>query len=136
MVKKKRTLKSLRAGWSSRAAIELRKNATKAERVFRIKLLDAGFLKHRFQKIFKNDDHIFIADFFLSKYRIAIEIDGGYHFTQTQIMKDAERERIIMSFREVRGILRLTNEQAISIDPARLHEIITGMNKNECLCLY
>lgn len=63
-------------GWTSRTAVQLRRSATQSEIVFRIKLLDAGFFKFRFQKWWILENDIFITDFFIWKKGIVIEVDG------------------------------------------------------------
>lgn len=53
----------------------------------------------------------YIMDFFLPNYGVCIEVDGGYHDTQEQLIKDRERtNRLAMT-----GILvvRFTNEEAL-----------------------
>jgi very-short-patch-repair endonuclease len=43
------------------------------------------------QKKFKTARYTFYVDLYLPQLRLAIEIDGGYHFTQAQQKKDKAR---------------------------------------------
>lgn len=137
MITEERLEHRKKIGWCSRTAKKLRKNITESERALRIKLLDIGFYKHRFQKFFiSNDDRIYIADFYLTKKKIVIEVDGGYHFTPEQIEKDSERDKYLLSRKDVKGVLRLNNYQARKLPASKIKQLIDGMKPKECLILY
>ncbi len=53
----------------------------------------------------------YIVDFYCKTLHLVIEIDGGYHFEPTQLIKDKERQAILQQ----KGLyfLRFTEEQAI-----------------------
>jgi len=55
--------------------------------------------------------HNYILDFYIHAYKLAIEVDGGYHFNPDQAAKDRKRDRWLVS----RGytVVRLTNEQVL-----------------------
>lgn len=73
-------------------ARELRKNQTPAE----LKLWNV--LRKAKTKIYRQRVvHGFIADFYIPKHNIIIELDGGYHNNQEQIVLDKEREEILKS---------------------------------------
>lgn len=86
--------------------------ATKAEQIFRSLLRSLG-IKHVFQKHIKTDTQNRYADFSLPALRCIIEIDGGYHNTPEQQLKDTDRENEIK--RSVGyEVIHFTNEQVIS----------------------
>lgn len=128
--------KNKKRGWCGRTARILRHDATKSEIVLRSKLCDCGFNRHRFQKYFISDEHIFIADFFIIKLGLVIEVDGDYHFSKAQMKKDAIKDRFYLSRKEVKGILRLTDDQALYLSPTELKRIILSIKPKECLVLY
>lgn len=67
---------------------ELCKNPTKSEWGLRRYLQRKG-IKFKFQKILGN----FIYDFFFKNRRLIIELDGGYHSSDRQTIKDLEKEK-------------------------------------------
>lgn len=71
-------------------ARQLRKNQTKAElllwsRIRRKQLKGLQFLR---QKVIGS----YIVDFYCSKAKIVVELDGGQHYTDEGVRKDAERD--------------------------------------------
>jgi hypothetical protein len=38
---------------------------------------------------------MYIVDFYCSKYKLAIELDGNYHFEETQMIRDDERDKFL-----------------------------------------
>lgn len=51
----------------------------------------------------------YILDFYCHKHRLAIEIDGGYHLSNEQRIKDRRRDEDLQSFGV--KVIRITNEQ-------------------------
>jgi very-short-patch-repair endonuclease len=101
---------------------KLKENATRSELAIKIKLDQLNF-KYIFQKGFIQGDNYCIVDFYLPKpHRIALEIDGGYHLTETQIKRDSNRD----AYLKKRGfkIIRLTNEIAEKIDNIELEKLL------------
>lgn len=88
---------------NSRYRKELLNNPTKEELIFK-KYLESLGLKFNFQKGFLKPFHR-IVDFYIKKYRLIIEIDGGYHLNTLD--KDALKDKIWNRFRT----LRITNSQ-------------------------
>lgn len=72
-------------------AEELRINSTYAEKVFKVKLKEAG-IEYEFQKAFNDSKRLYIVDFYLPNRWIIIEVDGGYHNTLEQQERDKERQ--------------------------------------------
>jgi len=89
---------------------ELRKNMTDAERLvwsrLRRKQLK-GFQVYR-QRIIGN----YIVDFYCPKAKLVIELDGGQHFTEEGLKKDAVRDIWINS--QGFTVLRFSDEEVLS----------------------
>jgi very-short-patch-repair endonuclease len=72
---------------------DLRNNSTYAEvalwRVLKGKQLEG--LKFRRQ----HRIGMYIVDFYCPKYKLAIELDGNYHFEETQMIRDEERDKFL-----------------------------------------
>ena len=66
---------------------ELRKNATPWERKLWHYFLKDYSVRFQRQKVIGN----YIVDFYCSKARVAIELDGGGHFTEDKIKYDNDR---------------------------------------------
>src|SRR5689334_23088259 len=51
----------------------------------------------------------YIVDFYCRPLKLVIEIDGGYHFEELQMLKDEDRQHILLNF----GLhfLRFTDEE-------------------------
>lgn len=75
-------------------ALELKLNSTNSEKKFKIYLKLLGY-NYTFQHPIYTKASFFIADFFLPKERLVIEIDGGYHDELIQKKKDQNRDRIL-----------------------------------------
>jgi len=76
---------------SERFRKELISKATGAELKFK-QFLDKNMVAYKFQKIvYVSVDckqKFYIADFFFKQYNLIIELDGGYHYTGEQKIKD------------------------------------------------
>lgn len=98
---------------------KLSKRATGAEVKFK-ELLDKYGIAYRFQKGVSTRDPITgkkrfrILDFHITRCRIGIEIDGGYHFTAHGKRRDAYRDLEISRSRKTLTIWRFTNEEVLS----------------------
>lgn len=91
----------------------LKNRPTLSEIFFRRKL-DSLKIKYIFQKGFIAGDNYCIVDFYLPKpYKICVEINGGYHDSIDQTIKDAWRYKYLneRNFR----VWVLTNEEANNI---------------------
>lgn len=66
------------------------------------------------------DGHMFYADIYVKNYRIAIEIDGGYHGTKDQMVKDKERDTLFAT-KGIR-VYRVSNEDVEN--PHKLRQFI------------
>jgi very-short-patch-repair endonuclease len=98
---------------SKHLARELRKNSTKAEKIFWDFIRNRRFNGIKFYRqyvIFYNDydiDRFFIADFYSHEKKLIVELDGGIHTNQKEY--DNIREQIIKQ-KGIR-VIRFKNEQ-------------------------
>lgn len=95
-------------------ARELRKNQTKAEKIFWFELKQNSFFGEKFLRqhpIFYNAHHnvadFFIPDFYCAKHKLIIEIDGSIHLEQKEY--DEYRDNLLTELGYT--ILRFTNTQ-------------------------
>ncbi len=95
-------------------AAQMRNRPTLAESVF-MKKLDEWKFKYRFQWVYDTGLFAGIVDFYLYDYKLLIEVDGGYHTTEEQRLKDAEKDFVCDKLLKKR-MVRLTNEEAMAID--------------------
>jgi len=103
---------------------DLKSRPTKYE--LRIKeLLEQLGIKFIFQKGFINGDYYCIVDFYLPKpYKICIEVDGEYHFTDDMRKRDARKDSYLRSRNF--NVMRIRNEFANTIEPSQLLELINA----------
>lgn len=116
-----------------RFARENRRRPTDAEHRLRLILdaLNGGVLKGRFETE-RPISGKWIVDVFFPENRLAIEVDGGYHWTHHQIVRDRQKDADCRRFDIT--LLRLTNEEVFGpIDPlsARLRAGWQEANRRE-----
>lgn len=87
------------------------KKATEAEIHFK-EVLEKNGIKFEFQKLCNMNGTVYIMDFYLTDHQICVEIDGGYHYSESQMLKDRVRDKNMA----LSGILtiRFTNEEVMS----------------------
>lgn len=76
------------------------------------------------EKGFIQGDYYCFVDFYLPKpMKVCLEVDGGYHNTPEQKARDRRKD----SYLESRGfrVIRITNEEALSLNTKSLAELIT-----------
>ena len=101
---------------------KLRKRKTPSERRIEDLLTELN-IKFQDQKVLIAGDFFCIADFYLPKpYRLVIEVDGGYHQTETQKWRDFYKDRYYES-RKFK-VLRLTDTEALAVPASQLHQKI------------
>lgn len=61
------------------------------------------------------------------KVRIAIEVDGGYHYTPEQQAKDRQKEADLMATCRVWSILRIDARRAVKMDVVELDGVIRSV---------
>jgi very-short-patch-repair endonuclease len=95
--------------------------ATKYELFFERKL-KLFRIKHQFQKGLIDGRHFMIADFFIPELNILVELDGGYHLTERQKIRDYMKDK---HYKERKfKILRLKNEEVYDFDFVELKKSI------------
>ena len=57
-------------------------------------ILDELGIKYEHQKVMKVGDKFYIADFYIPKNNVIVEVDGSYHFTDEALMRDRERDNL------------------------------------------
>lgn len=104
-------------------AKELRRKATASELAFEKKLQAIG-VKYIFQKCFIQGDYYCIVDFYLPKpYKTCIEIDGGYHNEESQVLKDGRKDKYLTEDRRF-NVLRLTNYEAETLSIEAIRQLL------------
>lgn len=88
-----------------------KRNITEGEKAAQ-KVLDEMGVEFEFQKPCLIAGHSYIMDFYIEKYGVCIEIDGGYHNTAEQLLKDRERTNILAKSGVL--VVRFSNEEAMN----------------------
>ena len=78
----------------------------------------------------------YFADFLVSsltepnrrKIRVVVEVDGGYHFTPEQQVKDRAKEAALLTSSRVWSILRISAEKAMGMTREHLREHLLSMD--------
>ncbi len=94
-------------------AAQMRQKPTLSEAVFQ-KKLEAAKFNFKAQWVYDIGGFAGIVDFYLYDYKLLVEVDGGYHTTEDQQLKDAEKDFICDRLLHKR-LVRLTDEQAMEI---------------------
>lgn len=102
-------------------------NRTKAERSFLYQLKQTD-IKYQFQKGFIAGCNFAIADFYFPDYKIVLEIDGGYHNTPKQQIRDKYRTEYLNK-RGVR-VIRISNKQAFEFKFYNLYKLLGVVPKD------
>ncbi len=87
-------------------------------------MLDTLGERYMFQKGFIQGAFYCIVDFYLPQYRLCIEVDGGYHFSDEQRKKDYAKDRYLKVDRRLK-VLRISNDVAENIDADSLAILIS-----------
>ena len=74
-------------------AQELRRKMTNAEALLWEKLKGNQLDGIKFRR--QHPIQLYIADFYCHKYKLIIEIDGDYHLSEEQTIKDDERTKVL-----------------------------------------
>jgi len=70
------------------------------------------------------------------KVRVAVEVDGGYHFTEEQQAKDRVKDAALLSTSRVWSILRISAEVAMKMTREELRSAILSNRLGSVTCLY
>lgn len=111
---------------------ELRNNPTKAELILkkrlRLKRDNPNYLRFRFQYIVLG----FILDFYFPRPKICVEIDGEYHKTKEQTIKDNIRTAALN--KAGIKVIRFTNGEVINNLEWVINRIYWFLSINWCDC--
>lgn len=105
-------------------------------------LRKANILHHRERPIQIEDRQYFI-DFHVQSFkeprerlRVALEIDGGYHFTEEQQTKDRVKDSDLLKSTRVWSVLRIKWDVAMAMDSQQLARELRSMKIGEVRKLY
>jgi very-short-patch-repair endonuclease len=71
-------------------------------------------IKYDFQRIFYNYNGFYIVDFYLPDHGIVIEIDGGFHYEDSHLIKDKERTSLLKSHNNIKYLGRIPNKDTFN----------------------
>ncbi len=108
-------------------AIELRNNETEAEKILWEKLKGNKIKNLKFRR--QHPVSLYIADFYCHKLKLIIEIDGEYHLSKEQIIKDSERTAILNS--NGLEVIRFRNDEVLNDVDLVLSKIMMRIEKIE-----
>lgn len=100
---------------------DLIKKQTKAEVIFKAKLKSLN-IGYEFQKIVYTDKTFYILDFYIPSLNLVIELDGKYHDTKEQKIKDSKRtlELKKLGFTNIKRYSNTTAEKITDLELKRL----------------
>ena len=86
---------------------ELRSNMTKAERLLWIQLKGKALNGYKFRR--QHSIGYYVTDFYCTKVKLAVEVDGPTHYNDEEAENDKERQELIENL----GVhfLRFTNDE-------------------------
>jgi len=99
---------------------ELIQKQTETEKFFKARL-KACEIEYEFQKIIYTSTSFYVADFYIPNKRLVVELDGGYHLTTEQKVKDKFRTKELNTLGY--KVIRLTNERSLQLSEAKLKEM-------------
>ena len=99
----------------------LRINATIHELLLQDLLTKMGYT-YIFQKAFYDDSYFLIADFYISRLKLIIEVDGSQHYTKDYIKKENKRKRWLA--KQGIKVLRIKNKAVLTMTVNKLQERI------------
>ncbi len=103
---------------------KLRKEQTEAEKVMWQKLRNRNFMGLKFRRQYSIGEYI--VDFYCSKLRLVLEIDGEIHFTKDAKEYDRLRTKELQKL-DIE-VLRFTNEEVIEDIEGVLKNLKTKLN--------
>jgi very-short-patch-repair endonuclease len=103
----------------------LKENATQSELIVKglLLTLKSKIGKAMFQKGFIAGNGYCICDFYIPKYGICIEIDGGYHTSEKQMNIDSYKNRYLTIERKMR-VFRITNKECHDLTEKTLFKML------------
>ena len=104
--------------WSR--ARQLRRQQTDAERLLWQRLRDRQLAGQKFRRQYEFGG--FVLDFYCPSARLAIEVDGGQHYSEEVAARDLERTRCLEA--NAMRVLRFTNTEVLCETDAVLEAIL------------
>ena len=106
--------------WVGKTRKDLKRKSTPYEKIVFEFLLRNGFSNVIKQYPIKVKGHRYFLDLYIRSRKVAIEVDGGYHFTESQMTCDKEREENLRT----KGIqtLRIVNSDVLNLD--KLYDLL------------
>lgn len=98
--------------WANENKKRLEESATQYERILFNKLKRTFKNKIKAQQPFLINKKLYYADIYIPSLKLIIEVDGGYHTTKEQSLRDAQRDADFASIGYT--TMRFTNEQVAS----------------------
>jgi very-short-patch-repair endonuclease len=109
-------------------AKSLTEKATAWELLFKANL-ECWEINFVFQKpVVCNKDSLFILDFYLPEYKVAVELDGAQHYTKEGKKKDKRRTRLLK--KEGIHVLRVPNSLVNTITKLNFKNLLTPYVSN------
>lgn len=110
---KRETLQQYLAHWYGQTT----RAPTAHELLFAAKLI-ANRIAFRPEFPVLTEKSFFTADFYIPKYKLLVEIDGGHHETKRQVMRDTMKDVVYRSMGY--NVLRLKNSEVEFFDLSNL----------------
>lgn len=125
-----------RGEWTNDTREKLKSKRNDAEHKIKGLLNGSRVHFYRERPIIANCRHYFIdflvtsirGDFGRKVIRVAIEVDGGYHFTPEQQAKDRIKDADLLTHERVNSVLRISAEKAMAMTRDHLREHLLSMD--------
>lgn len=118
-----------RIDWCNMTRAKLLESRTKYEDIVFSRLTKAKRKYAIRQQRLEFDGHIYFADIYIDRWKIIIEVDGGYHNSPSKMRSDKERDEFCS--KNCIRVFRITNEQVLDKDV--LTEFMHAVNGAELL---
>lgn len=118
-----------RIDWCNATRAKLLESRTKFEDIVFSRLSKAKRKYAIKQQRLEFDGHIYFADIYIDRWKIIIEVDGGYHNSPSKMRSDKERDALCS--KNCIRVFRVTNEQVLDKDV--LVEFMHAVNGAELL---
>ena len=86
-------------------------------------ILDKLGIEYEYQKVLNVGGKFYIADFYIPKNNVIIEVDGEYHFTNKMLIKDRERD---IAFAK-HGVLTLRFNHRSCVYEMEAYNVLKGL---------
>lgn len=110
---------------------KLLNNMTESEKRFE-QILKDNKVRYMKQKGFIAKGFSCIVDFYLPEWKCCVEIDGGYHNTDIQKIKDSYRTEYLTKTRNL-CVIRIKNEHVSKSNFKKIFKIIKSLERGESI---